>query len=114
MRRDSWRIQRGAARKAMLLTENEIVGERVLEHEPALVAVFGDVRQPAIAALANGCPRHVDAGDVDAPFRRRAESGDRLDQFRLSVSFDARDAEDFSTGYRERDVVHGVRLARAS
>ena len=36
-----------AAREAMLLAEDEVVGDRVVEHEAAPVPVLGDVREPA-------------------------------------------------------------------
>ena len=43
-------VEPHAAREPMLLAENEVLGDRVVEDEPARVAVFGNVRQPGVAA----------------------------------------------------------------
>jgi hypothetical protein len=40
IRGNAWRIERDAAREAVLLAEDEVVGDAVVEHEAALVAVF--------------------------------------------------------------------------
>ena len=39
-------------REAMLLAEDEVLGDRIVENQAARVAVLGNVRQPGVAARA--------------------------------------------------------------
>ncbi len=86
----------------MLLTEDEIVRHRVLEDEPAAVAIFGDVREPRVGAArarrasVMSCCVPTEVDDADGARRRRAKSGDGFDQLGLSVALDAGDAEDLA------------------
>src|SRR5207249_1963196 len=52
VRRDAGAVERRASCETMLLAEDEVVRDRILEHEAALVAVFRDVRQTGVASLA--------------------------------------------------------------
>ena len=68
-------------RRLAVVVQGEVLGEREVEHEPAALAVLGDV---ADAGVERARARSR-AGDVarrrrDRPARRPAQPGDRLDQ----------------------------------
>ena len=96
-----------------LPAEDEIVGHRVVEHEPAAMAIFRDVREPARLALAQRESGDVGARDADLAALRSAEPDDRLDERALAIPFHARDAEDLAGLHRERHVVHRARAPLA-
>ena len=51
---DARAIERAAMLVRPLAAEDEVVGDRVVEDEPAALAILGDVREPARAALVHG------------------------------------------------------------
>src|SRR5207244_7564544 len=82
-------------------------------HETAFVAVLRYVRESQVSALAHGCASNVATSEQDASPRDGPQTRDRLDELRLSVSLDARDAEDLAGRDGKRDAVDDVRDARA-
>ena len=87
----------------MLLAEDQVLGDRVVEHQRALVAVLRNVGEPRVAA-----PADVERHQVQTTERNRTgggtQAGDRLDQLRLAVALDAGDPEDLAGRDAELDV----------
>ena len=76
-----------------VVVQRDVLGDREVEHEPAALAILGDVAEAVVEVLAAAAPRHVVACER-RPCRRsgRAEPRDRVDQLRLAVPVDAGDA----------------------
>ena len=95
------RSMRTPRRETMLLPEDEILGDRIVEHRVrARGGPPGMCDSPASPRAFTDSVGDVAAGDAIVPARDGAQSGDRLDQLRLPVAFDAGDAEDLA----RRDV----------
>ncbi len=97
----------------LLNTENEIVGDRVLENQPATVPVFGYVGESRIVPLRDAAPCDFDPIDQDLAGGTGPQTGERFDQLRLPVSFDAGDAEYLSRIHSEVDAVDHANAARS-
>ena len=96
------------------VVQREVLGERELEHEPAALAVLGDVPD---ARLEHGrarcaCVTSVPASDDAAARRACARPGDRLDELGLAVAVDAGDARRSRPRARsKRDAAHRLEPA---
>ena len=75
-----------------IVAQAEVLGEREVEHEPAAVAILGDVADAGLEAGPCAVAGDLVALGDDAAGRRFHEAGDRLDQLALAVPVDAGDA----------------------
>src|ERR1019366_6901597 len=103
---DGVAVENTVVRVVVLLPENKVLGHRVIEDQPATVAVLRDVREPGLTPVVYAAVRDVRAAECDGPARDAANSGDGLEQFGLAVSLDAGDSEDLAGCDAERDIVH--------
>ena len=97
-----------AIRRLVVVVQRDVLGEREVEHEPAPVAVLGDVADPGV--------EHPPRRSV--PLDRRAADRDRtlLDRARspviasiklgLAVAVDAGDRDDLAAAHVEGDAAH--------
>ena len=88
--------------------EHHVVLQGVVQNQAVLVPVLGDVAHAGGIPLADG-----GLGDVLAAQGQRAllqgfQAGDAVDQLRLAVAVDARDADDFAPADLEGHVLDGV------
>ena len=90
-----------------VLVEPDVLGEREVEDEPALLPVLGDVADPLVEALAGRVARDVLAGDADDAALGLRQPGERVDQLGLAVPVDAGDADDLSRAHLEGDAANG-------
>src|SRR5215211_8274590 len=69
------RIEPAEARvgRLLVIVERDVLGEREVEHEPAAMAVLGDVPEPGIERLARTVVRDLLAGDRHVARLRLAE-----------------------------------------
>ena len=88
----------------------QVLGQRELEHEPTPLAVFGDVPDASLDALARAAVADVATADGDRPRLGPAQPRDRLDQLGLAVPVDAGDAHDLAGADVERDASHGLEV----
>src|ERR1035437_5211612 len=86
---DGVAVENTVVRVVVLLPENQVLGHRVIEDQPATVAVLRDVREPGLTPVVYAAVRDVCAAECDGPARDAAKSGDGLEQFGLAVSLDA-------------------------
>src|SRR5690606_24863900 len=108
--RDRATVERAepAGTEAVLPSQHEVVGHRILEDEPAPVPVFRDVREAGVPARAHVERREFDAAQPDAAVGHRAQAREGLEQLGLAVAFDTRDAQDLAGRDAERDAVYGA------
>src|SRR6266852_7571416 len=106
-------IDNPVAGEILLNSENEIVGDGVLENESAPVSVFRNMREAGIVSLRDTATRDVDAIDQDVAGENRPQTGEHLDQLSLSVSLDAGDAEYLPRLHAEVDTVDHADAARS-
>ena len=71
------------------------------------MTIFGNVRDAKLTPHARAQVIQVSAFEVDlaAKTLRGNQPGQRFDQFRLAVTFNAGDAHDFAAAHFERDIV---------
>ena len=94
--RDALAVDRVSATVPVLEAEDQVVRDRVVEHEPAQVPVLRDVREAAVAAGAHVVRCHVHVAKKNLAAGDGPESCNRLNQLRLSVALDAGDAENLA------------------
>ena len=83
--------------------EREVVGDRRVEHEPAVLAILGDVREPGVEPRARRRrARRRDRRRWTSPACAH-EPGDRERELALAVAVDAGDADDLAGAHREVD-----------
>ena len=90
-------------RRAPVVAQAEVLGEREVEHEAAAVAVLGDVADAGVELAADVGVRDVGAVDADRAGQRAAQAGERLDELALAVVVDARDADDLARAHLQRE-----------
>src|SRR5438046_5481051 len=98
-------------RRLVVVVQRDVLRERELEHEPAPLAVLGYVPEPLLEADVRIRARQLLPADQYSTARRLAEARERVDELRLSVAVDARDADDLARVHLERDVAHRLELA---
>src|SRR5262249_8733968 len=79
-------------------------GQGEVEHEASELPVLRDVAESTVEDRRRCGSGDVAARDADAAGGRLAETGDRVDQLRLPVPVNARDADDLTTANLERDA----------
>src|SRR5262249_27596803 len=91
---DAARIEPAEARERRLVVvvERDVLGERELEHEPTPLSILRDVAEPFLEADVCARGSELLPTDGDAPGRWLPKTGERVDQLRLAVAVDARDA----------------------
>ena len=91
--------------------EHQIVFQGVVQHQAVLVPVFRDVAHARFAALADGAVGNVLTAQGDVPGGGLFKARQAVDQLRLTVAVDARDAHNLTGTNLEGDVVDGVFFA---
>ena len=91
--------------------QRDVLGEREVEDQPSPLAVFRDVPQARVEALASGLVGDVLPTGDDAPGLRLAEARQRFDELRLAVPVDARDADDLAGPHLEGDAADALEAA---
>ncbi len=99
--------------KSRCWPEDEVVADRIVQDQGAVVAVLGDVGQPGLVAAIDRVLGDLAAADLDAAAVGPAQPDNRLDQLALPVALDAGDAEDLAGAHRQRHAAHRRRAARA-
>ena len=100
-----------AERRFAVAAEDEVVGQRVIEHEPALQAIGRHMRDTALLDGAWGEAAQVQAGVLHGPLDDASQPGQRLDELVLPVALDARHAHDLPAAHRQGKAAHGGQAA---
>ncbi len=95
----------------MVVTQGQVLGEREVEHQPAQLAILGDVRQAGVAGRAHAAAADLLAGDGDPARLCVAQPRDRLHQLVLAVAVDARQRHDLAAADGERQVPDRLQVA---
>src|SRR5450759_3796981 len=101
-------------REVFLKSEDQVVGDGVLENQSAQVPVLRDVRKSGVVTLRDALARDVDAVDQDVAREERPQAGERFDQLGLPVSLDTGDAEYLAGFHNEADAVYHADAARSN
>jgi len=91
--------------------QDEVLGERELEHEAAAVPVLRDVADTVVEEGVRALAGELFSRDDDAAGFRLLEAGDRIDQLRLAVAVDARERDDLTGVHVERHPAHRFEAA---
>src|SRR5690348_18346544 len=75
--------------------------------------ILWNVREASVAARSDRRTRDVAVVEEDGSRLHPPQTGDGLDQLRLSVALDARESKNLSPGEREAHAVDGGRAIRA-
>ena len=87
-------------RRLVVLAQRQVLGQREVEHQPAQVAVLGDVRHAGVAGVAHAPPGHLLARrSLMLPDDGVAQAGDRLDQLVLAVAVDPGERHDLAAAH---------------
>ena len=89
-----------------VFVEPDVLGEREVQDEPTPLAVFRDMADPIVEALARRVARDVLAGDPNDAALSLRQPGERVDQLRLTVPVDACDADDLTCAHLEGDALN--------
>ena len=81
-------------RRMVVVVQGDVLGEREVEHEPAVLAVLGMCPRPASRAVAAALAGDVLVADLDPAFRDPAQAARR--SARSAVAVDAGDADDLA------------------
>ena len=76
--------------------QRDVLRDRELEHEPAPLAVLGDMPHSRVEHLPGRGVAELAACDPNRAAPHRAQARDRVDQLGLPVAVDARDADDLA------------------
>ena len=93
--------------------EHDVLLQRVAEYKPVLVPVGGDVRHARVRTAADALVRDLPAAEPDVAARDAVKPRDTLDQLRLPVAVDARDADNLTRAHVKADVIHRRFLVQA-
>ena len=107
------RVQPAEARRRLLLeiVQREVLGEREVQHEPTPLPVLGDMADSLVEHRPRARAGDVLAAEEDAPSRGAPEPRQGVDELRLAVAVDSRDADDLASSDLERDVAHLLELS---
>ncbi len=90
--------------------EREVLGDRRVEQQAAVVAVLVYVRESRGQSRARRRPRDARSRDLDRPARDRQEPRDRARELALPVAIDPRDADDLARANHEANSFEPDRI----
>ena len=93
-------------RRAAVVVQRDVLGDRELEHEAAPLPVLRNVAEARVVVAERVDVREVVAFEAHGARRDRPQAAERVDQLGLAVAVDAGDADDLAGPHLERDVAH--------
>ena len=96
--------------RLFIFLQDQILFQRIAEHQTVFMAVFRNMRHAGLTSLTDRCVGNVLPAERDLSGRSLFQSGQPVDQFRLSVSVNTGNTEDLSFVYRKRNPADRVVL----